>query len=287
VVWVRGDQLFCPGQGPVFPPSTPQAQAPPHGKFVLTPRPAGTGVFCHSKIVKHHTNTASQLPHFLRHVTCTFGFDDTNGKASQSSDIFRSISFAYPAAVLVKVPIDDVMAAVFDAPVASIYCQDALCIHLLGVSAGNAVRYFTGILAGLFFCELPLNYKGLLHMREVQVPVEFVSDPYFSNLDSAMVRRIFPLEIRLLAILEIQFEITEKGGLIFLHDKVVMGVALLDQIVGKITLGQQGIGGYILVLYINCFKQRNGGFDFICAFEFITAIYRKTTYFFWVWQAWL
>ena len=102
-----------------------------------------------------------------------------------------------------------------------------------------------------------------------------------------MVRRIFPLEIRLLAILEIQFEITEKGGLIFLHDKVVMGVALLDQIVGKITLGQQGIGGYILALYINRVKQRNGGFDFICAFEFITAIYRKTTYFFWVWQAWL
>lgn len=169
----------------------------------------------------------------------------------------------------------------------SVNCQDLFCAHFFGFAAGNAIRYFTGVLAGLFFGELALNYKGLFYVREFQVPVEFVSDPYFSNLDSAMVRRILRLEIRFLAILEIQFKIIKKGGLIFLYDKVVMGMALLDQIVGKITLGQQGIGGYILVLYINGVKQRNGGFDFICAFEFITAIYRKATYFFWVWHAWL
>ena len=47
-----------------------------------------------------------------------FGFDDANGESPEAGDIFWPITGAYAAAVFIIVPIDNVMAAVFDAPVA-------------------------------------------------------------------------------------------------------------------------------------------------------------------------
>jgi len=47
-----------------------------------------------------------------------FGFDDADGESPQFGDIFRPITCEYAAAIFVIVPIDNVMAAVFDAAVA-------------------------------------------------------------------------------------------------------------------------------------------------------------------------
>jgi len=58
----------------------------------------------------------------LGYIANVFGFDDANGESPQLGDIFGSVTHMYAAAVFVIVPIDNVMAAVFDAPVATVCC---------------------------------------------------------------------------------------------------------------------------------------------------------------------
>ena len=64
---------------------------------------------------------------------------------------------AYPAAVFVIVPIDNVMAAVFDAPVAAVGGKNMLSVGLLRGSAGDAIGDFTGVFTAFFICGLPLD----------------------------------------------------------------------------------------------------------------------------------
>ena len=68
-----------------------------------------------------------------------FRFDDADGKSPQPSDVFRAVASAYAAAVLIIVPIDNVMAAVFDAPVAPVGGENAFRIGLLRGSTGDAI----------------------------------------------------------------------------------------------------------------------------------------------------
>jgi hypothetical protein len=44
---------------------------------------------------------------------------------------------------------------------------------------------------------------------------------------------------------------------------------LSDQIVGDLALGQEGIGGNIFALNIDGIKQRDGGLDFVGAFNLL------------------
>ena len=87
----------------------------------------------------------------------------------------------YPAAVFVIVPIDNVMTAVFDAPVAAVGGKHALRVGLLRSSAGNAIGNFTGVFTGFFICGLPLDEKSLSDVRKVQIAVKFGCGPDFAN----------------------------------------------------------------------------------------------------------
>jgi hypothetical protein len=69
-------------------------------------------------IVKDQAYIEHYLPHFLRNTAYLFGFDNTNGKAAQAREIFWAMAGTFPAAIFVIVPIDNVMTAVFDDPVA-------------------------------------------------------------------------------------------------------------------------------------------------------------------------
>lgn len=62
----------------------------------------------------------------MRHAAHTFGLNHTHGKAAQAGDVFRPVSFADPAAVLVEVPVDDVVAFVFDAAVIRRVAKDEI-----------------------------------------------------------------------------------------------------------------------------------------------------------------
>jgi hypothetical protein len=96
---------------------------------------------------------------------------------------------AYSAAVFVIVPIDNVMATVFDTPVATVGGKHALRVGLLRSSARNAIGDFTGVFTGFFIGGFPLDDKSLSDVRKVQIVVEFGCGPDFADFNSAMIRR--------------------------------------------------------------------------------------------------
>jgi len=118
------------------------------------------------------------------------------------------------------------MAAVFDAPVASVDSQELLGGCFVRLSARDAVGEVVGVLSGLFFNRFSLNQEGLLHVGEVEVGVEIGGGPDFSSFDPAMIGGIISNEVGLLSILEIQLDILEEGGLIAFDGEVVMGLTI-------------------------------------------------------------
>jgi len=139
----------------------------------------------------------------LRDIAYAFGFDDANGESSQSSDVFWAVTSSYAAAVFVIVPIDNVMTAVFDAPVATVGGEHALRVGLLRSPAGNAIGDFTGVFAGFFICGLPLDEKSLSDVRKVQIAVEFGCGPDFADFDPAVIRRVAMDKIWVLPVFKI------------------------------------------------------------------------------------
>ena len=144
-----------------------------------------------------------KLSHSLRDTAYTFGLNDGNGKAPQARNILRAMALAYPVSVFVIVPIDNVMTAVFDAPVATVCGKHALRVGLLRSSAGNAIGDFTGVFTGFFICGLPLDEKSLSDVRKVQIAVEFGCGPDFADFDPAVIRRVTMDKIGVLPIFKI------------------------------------------------------------------------------------
>jgi len=166
------------------------------------------------------------VSHFLGNATHPFGFDDSDGKTAESGNIFRAIAGTYPAAVFIEVPVQDVVAAVFDAPVVAIGGEELLRVCLLGLSAGDAVGDVEGDLAGLFFNKFSFDHESLLQVGEVEVVVESGGGPDFTGFDPTMIRGVISDEIGLLSILEIQLDILKECVLVGFDGEVIMGFAL-------------------------------------------------------------
>ncbi len=124
-------------------------------------------------------------------------------KRRKSGNIFRAMASAYSAAVFVIVPIDNVMATVFDAPVAAVGGKHALRVGLFRGPAGDAIGDFTGVFTGLFICGLPLDDESLSDVRKVQIAVEFGCSPDFADFDPAVIRRVAMDKIRILPVFKI------------------------------------------------------------------------------------
>ena len=136
-------------------------------------------------------------------VTDAFGFDYANGESPQSGDIFWAVTGSYAAAVLIIVPIDNVMTTVFDDPVAAVGGKHVLRVGLLGSSAGDAIGDFAGVFTAFFICGLPLDEKSLSEVRKVQIAVEFGCGPDFSDFDTAVIRRVAMDKIGVLSVFKI------------------------------------------------------------------------------------
>jgi len=145
---------------------------------------------------------------------------------------------AYTTAVFVIVPIDNVMAAVFDAPVATVCGKHALWVGLLRSSACDAIGDFTGIFAAFFICGLSLDEESLPDVRKVQIAVEFGCDPDFADFDPAVIRRAALDKIGILSVFKIQRDILKKSGLVVFDGEVIMSLTFPDQIVSDFALGQ-------------------------------------------------
>ena len=139
----------------------------------------------------------------MRDAANAFGFDDADGESPQPSDIFWAVTSAYAAAVFVIVPIDNVMATVFDTPVTTVGGKNAFRIGLLRGSTGDAICDFTRVFATFFIYGLPLDEKSLADMRKVQIAVEFCCGPDCAGFDPAVIRGVTMDKIGVLPIFKI------------------------------------------------------------------------------------
>jgi len=137
-----------------------------------------------------------------------------------------AVAGAYSATVFIEIPIQDVVATVFDGPVAAVDGKELLGVCLVGLSAGDAVGYVSGLFSGFFLYRVSLDDKGLPDVREVEVGVEFGGGPDFSGFDPAMIRRVIGDEMRFLAILEVELNIFKDPWLIAFDGEVIIGFAL-------------------------------------------------------------
>lgn len=110
---------------------------------------------------------------------------------------------SYPAAVFVIVPIDNVMTAVFDGPVATVGGKHALRVGLFSSSAGNAIGDVAGVFTVFFISRLTLDDESLSDVGKVQIVVEFGCGPNFTDFDAAVIRRVAKDKIGLLSVLKI------------------------------------------------------------------------------------
>ena len=144
----------------------------------------------HFQIIEDHSSRAAEFPHFLGHVRSTLAFDESDSKPSQSGNVFRAEALRDSATVLIEVPVEDVVTAVFDAPVLAVVFEDLFCCCLLGIFTGDSVGDHTGILC-IFPVSYSFNFEGLGNMGKVQAVIEFGGHPYASGLLSPMVRLVF------------------------------------------------------------------------------------------------
>jgi len=187
---------------------------------------------------------------------------------------------AYPASVFVIVPIEDVVATVLDAPVATVNLEHTLGVGLFRRSAGDAVSGFGRALAALLLYGLPFDHEGLSYMRKVEVAVEFGGGPDLSDLYARVVGRRILSEIRFLPVAEVERDIFHESGLVSFGGEVILGLTV-DEVVGYRALGEQGIGSDVPTLDVDGVKERNSCFDLVGAFDFFIC-YAQVTYFFWV-----
>ena len=147
----------------------------------------GAGVFCHLQVIKYKPYTTGELSHFLSNASRACGLDERNSETPQPCDVFRSIPGADSTAVLVIIPVDNVMATVLDTPVSPIDGEDGLRIGLLRRLAGYAVGDLAGTFACFLFGDVTFNAEYLANMREGEIAVEFWGSPDSSELDSAVI----------------------------------------------------------------------------------------------------
>ena len=186
----------------------------------------GARVFRHPQIIEDQADIACEFSHFLCNAAHVFGFDDPDGEAAEAGDVFRAVAGAYAAAVFIEIPVQDVVAAILDGPVAAIHGKELLGVCLFRGSARDAVCDVVGGFSALFFYRLPFDYEGLGYVGEVEVVVELGSGPDFAGFDPPMIRGIISNEIGFLAILEIEADILKESGLVAFNDEVVVGLTV-------------------------------------------------------------
>ena len=89
--------------------------------------------------------------HFLCHAVGAFAFDEVDSGAAQPGNVYWAMSCPNAAAVFVVVPINHVVATVFDAPMFAVGLKDFFDISLFRLATGQSVNDFVTTFTR-FFC---------------------------------------------------------------------------------------------------------------------------------------
>ena len=140
----------------------------------------------------------------------TFGLDDADSKAAEARHVFRTVTGAYPAAVFIVVPVDDIVTAIFNAPMETVGFQNTLGVGLLRRSAGNTIGDIFRVLARFLVNGFSFNGKSLSDMWKIEVVIQLGGNPDFAGFNPAMVRGITKREVGLFAVLEVKADIFKE-----------------------------------------------------------------------------
>ena len=138
------------------------------------------------------------------YAVSAFGFDEADSEAAQPCDIYGAMSCPNAAAIFVVVPINHVVATVFNAPMFAVGLKDFFGIRLLGRATGQPVNNFVTTLSRFFVDAFPLDHEGLSNVREIQITVKRRGCPYFSGIDASVIGWCMVDIVRFLPTLEEQ-----------------------------------------------------------------------------------
>ena len=92
----------------------------------------------------------------------------TDGEAAKSGHIRGAVAGANARTILVKVPVDNVVAAILDDPMAAIGGEDVFWGGLFGRMAGDTQRQLGRQLAGFLVQNFALDHENLPDMGKVE-----------------------------------------------------------------------------------------------------------------------
>src|SRR5208283_3411747 len=128
-------------------------------------------------------------------------------------NVFGAMAGTDAAAVLIKDPIENVVATVLDDPMSAVDLENALRAGLGGRAAGDAVSDFPRVFPRLFVGHVPLDNERLAHVGKVEIGVECGGGPDFAGLDTSVIRGRMLDEVRLAPVLEVELQGLEKSRL--------------------------------------------------------------------------
>ena len=76
---------------------------------------------------------ARELAHFLGDTPRPPGFDQADGETAQPGDVLRAVARTDATAVLIKIPIENIVATVLDGPVPAVNLEHAPGLACWGV----------------------------------------------------------------------------------------------------------------------------------------------------------
>jgi hypothetical protein len=98
--------------------------------------------------------------------------DDADGEAAQRGDVGGAVLRTDGAAILVPVPVQNVVTAVFDRPVAAIEAQYAGGVGAVAGMTGQPVDGLGGGLAGFLVHVVALDGEGLADTGKIQIVLD-------------------------------------------------------------------------------------------------------------------
>ncbi len=107
-------------------------------------------------------------------------------KAAQARDVFGAVARTDTTSIFIEIPIDHIVAAILNCPMAVIQFEDTLRTRLIGRTAGHSQGNFSRDFPVILADYLPLNQEYLSDMREVEIGVERGTAPDTPGLDSPM-----------------------------------------------------------------------------------------------------